>query len=69
MNMEQFAEWKKSQIGKRVLISNKKHPWYGEVGTVKDFEFFSIISKWGMVVSLDNGTSCTVFKGDEVQFL
>lgn len=69
MNVEQFAEFKKNHIGKRVLISNKKHPWYGEVGTVKDFEYFSLISKYGMVVSLDNGTDCTVFRGNEVQFL
>jgi hypothetical protein len=69
MTEQEFEAWKKQKIGKRVLITDKAHPWYGYTGEVKDFEYFSIISKMGMVISLDNGTDCTIFDGKDVKFI
>ena len=47
-------------VGKRVEITNKKHPWFGEVGEVKEYEMTNLGSM-GFRVALDNGTSCYVW--------
>lgn len=69
MTPEAFEEFKQRRIGKRVLICDKKHSWYGNTGEVKDFQIFSIINKMGMIISLDNGTDCTVFNEIQIQYL
>lgn len=54
-------------IGKRVLIIGD-HPWSGEVGTATEVKQVPTGTK-GIIVELDNGTSCFVFKESNLQML
>lgn len=43
--------------GKRVLIKDKKHPWYGQTGALTDF----MLDTGQLVVELDNGMNAGCF--------
>jgi hypothetical protein len=54
-------------IGKRVQIIGN-HPWSGERGTVKETKTIPT-GTTGLIIELDNGTSCFVFKASQLQIL
>jgi len=54
-------------IGKRVMISSPTHPWFEEVGKIKEFD--TIGGRFACIVSLDNGIECCVFNGKELKYL
>ena len=56
-----------NSINKRVMISDKKHPWFEEVGRIK--EFGTVGGKYACTITLDNGIECCVFSGRELKFL
>ena len=53
--------------GKRVLIIGK-HPWAGKTGVITGAEQ-TCTGKWGLVVELDNGQSCFVFKPENMRII
>jgi hypothetical protein len=55
-------------IGKRVEITNRKHPWFEERGTVESFENTNLGSM-GFRVELDNRTSCFVWNETDMRKL
>ena len=52
-------------IGRRVEITNGSHPWFGEIGTVKELKN-TALGKAGFVVELENGTSCFVWSANDL---
>lgn len=57
----------KDYVGKKVLIIGN-HPWSGEIGKGKEVKP-TVIGKSGLIVSLNNGTECFVFRESELQIL
>lgn len=64
---KQFDDFKAKWIGAKVLITGIKHPWRGESGVVSSMDHTAI--GFGMKVDLENGESCYVFKGSDIQLI
>lgn len=63
MSMEQNG------VGRRVIISYKEHPHYGESGEIIRFEIAKIIRKPAAVIKLDSGAEVMVFSASHIRFL
>jgi len=56
-----------SLIGKRVIVTSKKHPRFGETGTIEKFyPVVGITEKPGFEIKADDGDNFFIFSGLEV---
>lgn len=56
-----------SLIGKRVMVTSKKHPRFGETGTIEEFhQIVGITEKPGFKIKADEGDDFFIFSGLEV---
>ena len=56
-----------SLIGKRVIVISKKHPRFGETGTIiKFYPVVGITGKPGFEINADEGDGFFIFSGAEV---
>jgi hypothetical protein len=57
-----------SLIGKRIIVTSKKHPRFGETGTIKTFyPVVGITGKPGFEIKADEGDGFFVFSGADVR--